>query len=285
MCSASVTMAPLDDLKSLYDRRGYVGPFAAFERRELERTGIVSVVGSLDKVPGWARNRHLDIPAIAEICRNESVISCVRKVLGPNLLMWRSNIFAISSGGKGLRWHQDIYRTLLDSPPGAANCSAQINFTDSTKLNTVSIIPGSHRWTDDELRERGYRMEPGSDRDAYGAPRWDVASGEEVLDVPMMAGEFFVFHPRLLHASADARWFRGAASELSLILRLRRRLLSKYANWSGKRSVRYSITLRIATVDTKVLPAAFVEVPARATAVLLAGTDTAGINRLGAWAT
>jgi hypothetical protein len=284
MCSAGLTTAPLDDLKSLYESRGYIGPFTAFEGSELERIGIVSLIGSLDKTRGWARNRHLDIPAIANVCRHEGVISCVRAVLGPNLLLWRSNIFAISSDGIGLGWHQDIYRTLIDSPPGAANCSAQINFTDSTKLNTVSVITGSHRWTDDELRERGYRMKAGSDRGAYGTPRWDIPSGEEVLDVPMMAGQFYVFHPRLLHASVRARWFRGAASERSVIPRLKQRLLSRYESWSGRGSVRYSITLRIATPNTKVRPAAFAEVPARATAVLLAGTDPSGINRLGTWA-
>ncbi|OLE96186.1 MAG: hypothetical protein AUG75_23475, partial [Cyanobacteria bacterium 13_1_20CM_4_61_6] len=266
----------MDNLKSHYDRKGYVGPFTAFERNELDQMGIVSLIASLDKTRGWARNRHLDIPVIAKLCRNEVIVSCVRAVLGPNLLLWRSNIFAIRSNGIGLGWHQDTYRTLLDCPPGAANCSAQINFTDSTRLNSVSIIPETHRLSDEDLRERAYRMKRGSDEGAYGTPNWEIPSDAGVVDLPMMAGQFYVFHPRLLHASVRARWFRGTADPRSLMPWLKQRLLSKYERWSRQSPIRYSITLRIATPDTKVLPAAFVEVPARATSVLFAGTDTSG---------
>jgi len=283
MLSAAVASKPYD-LKSEYDSNGYVGPFTAFERHEFARMGIVPLIESLEKTREWARNRHLDIPAIANLCRQERIISCVRAVLGPNLLIWRTNIFAVRSNGIGLGWHQDLYRTLLDCPPGAANCSAQINFTDSTKLNSVSVIPGSHRWSDEELRERAYRMKPGSDQGAYGTPNWEVPSNADVRDVRMMAGQFYVFHPRLLHASVRARWFRGTADPKSFAPRMKQRWLKKWETWSGQSAVRYSITLRIATPDTKVLPAAFVEAPTRATSVLFAGTDPCGINNLGPWA-
>src|SRR5262249_224340 len=162
---------------------------------------IISLIDSLDKVCRWGRNRHLDIPAIARICRSESVISRVRAVMGSDLLLWRSNIFAISARDRGFEWHQDEYRTLLRCPSGAAQCSVQINFSDSTKLNRVTIIPGTHRWTDDELRRRGYAMRLGSDGGQYGTPQWTVPTGIESLDMPMQAGQFYVFHPRLLHAS------------------------------------------------------------------------------------
>ncbi len=246
--------------------------------------GIRSLIDSLDKTQRWDRNRHLDIPAIANICRNESVISCVRAVVGPDLMLWRSNIFIVSSRDFGFEWHQDQYRTLLNSPPGAAQCSVQINFTGSTKLNTVTIIPGTHRWTDDELRQRGYRMRAGTDGGAYGTPQWKIPAGAQTLDMPMKAGEFYVFQPGLLHASVRARWLRGEERERSWIPRFKQRLHTAAERLSYRDSVRYSIALRIATPDTEVLPAAFAESPARATAVLLAGTDTGGINKLGKWA-
>jgi hypothetical protein len=127
-------------------------------------------------------------------------------------------------------------------------------------------------------------MKPGSDKGAYGTPNWEVPYNAEVRDVRMMAGQFYIFHPRLLHASVRARWFRGTADPKSLIPRMKQGWLKQYENWFGQSSVRYSITLRIATPNTKVLSAAFIEVPTRATSVLFAGTDTFGINRLGTWA-
>jgi chlorinating enzyme len=267
-------------LKAFYERNGYVGPLTAFDGDELERIGAISLINSLEREPHWDRNRHLDILPIANICRNENVVSCVRGVIGPDLLLWRSAIFAISSLERGLRWHQDLYRTLLNCGPGTNQCSVQINFTDSTPLNTVTIMPGSHRWTDEEMRMRGFGLRPGSDGGVYGTPQWDIPRGLETLDMSMKAGQFYVFHPRLLHASVRARWVRGEA----FIPRLVQWLRAGSEMLSGKDLIRYSISLRIATPDTEVLPAAFAQSPTRATSVLLAGTDTAAINSLGKWA-
>ncbi|GAC1305167.1 MAG: hypothetical protein NVSMB10_08820 [Steroidobacteraceae bacterium] len=247
------------ELKAFYDGNGHLGPITAFTRSELERMDLVRVVESLGKARGWARNRHLDVPAIAGVCRNESVLSCVRAVLGPNLLLWRSNLFAI--GDIGLPWHQDEYRTLLSTRLGGGHCSVQISFTDSTTINTVTLVPGTHRWTDDELRARGYVMTPGSGGGLYGTPQWTLPAATQTLDMPLQAGEFYIFHPRLMHASCVRRRRPDTGS-----------------------LVRYSIALRIATPDMKVLPAAFTESPARASSVLLAGVNTFGHNRLGTWA-
>jgi chlorinating enzyme len=268
-------------IMAFYGSNGYAGPFTAFKRSELERMGIIPLIVSLGGTRSWARNRHLDIPAIATICRNERVISCVRALLGPDLLLWRSNIFAI--GDIGLPWHQDEYRTLLNCPPGAAQCSVQINFTNSTKLNTVTVIPATHRWTDDELRQRGYEMRAGSDGGTYGTPRWRIPAGTQTLDMPMKAGQFYVFHPRLLHASVLRRRVRGEARERSWSSHPDEGLPTA-SEKRFRKDLRYSMALRIATPDTEVLPAAFAESPARATPVLLAGIDTTGINRLGTWA-
>lgn len=270
------------DLKNFYESNGYVGPLTAFEPAELDQIGVIPLINSLGRADQWARNRHLDIPAIANICRAERVVSCLREVIGPDLILWRTNIFAMSSLEGGLPWHQDEYRTLLKYPQGTKQCSVQINFTDSTALNTVAVIPQSHIWTDEELAQRGFAMRAGSDGGAYGAPNWDIPTGVETLDMLMKAGQFYVFHPRLLHASVRARWSNGAR-ERALVPRLAQRVQAASEVLSGKGLVRYSIALRIATPDTEVLPSAFVESPTRAASVLLAGIDAAGVNTLGTW--
>lgn len=273
------------DLRGLYEKQGYVGPLTAFPPEELERLGVIALISSFEATPDWARNRHLDSPLIARICQNETVLSCVRALLGPNLILWRSNIFAIASAGRGLGWHQDTYRTLLDSPPGAAQCSVQINFSDSTSLNAVSVIPGSHAWTDEVLQERGFHVRRTGDRGLYGTPYWDIPVRTATKKIFMTAGQFYVFHPRLLHASVRARWIRGARNEQSLGPRLLQRTMLAYETWRRKDPVRYSLTLRVATPETRVLPLAFQESPKRAGVVVLSGADTASINRLSRWAT
>jgi ectoine hydroxylase-related dioxygenase (phytanoyl-CoA dioxygenase family) len=223
--------------------------------------------------PGWLRNRHLDVPAVARLCQNPHVISRVRAILGPDLLLWRSNIFAISTHGEGLTWHQDEYRTLLDCADGSEQCSVQINLTDSTRFNCVSVVPGSHVWEPEDFERRGYRMMPGSDGGAYGGRMWFGPDDMDPVDVPMKAGQYYIFHPRLVHGSGAARqavlprWLRAASALVN-----------------RREALRCSIALRVVTPDARVLPAAFVESPTRAACVLLAGSDRAGINPLGTWA-
>jgi ectoine hydroxylase-related dioxygenase (phytanoyl-CoA dioxygenase family) len=267
------------DLESSYVENGYVGPFLAFEPEELRRLNVVPLIDALrhapdSKEPEWRRNRHLDTPTIARICQCERVLSHVRTLLGTDLLLWRSNLFAVASRDEGLAWHQDEYRTLIDCGSDGAHCSVQINFTDATRSNCVAIVPGSHRWTPDDFARRGYEMMPGSDGHGYGGRIWTAPGNAKSSVMRLRAGEFYVFHPGLLHASVQHRpatrpvaWLRSASSLLD----------------RGE-SVRYSIALRIATSGTKVLPAAFAESPTRASCVLLSGTDRAGTNPLGTWA-
>jgi chlorinating enzyme len=266
----------VEDLKLLYDDKGYIGPFTAFDRQELARLDVLRFINTGREGSDWKRNRHLDVPSVARLCQSEHVISRVRALLGPDLLVWRSNIFAISTRDEGLTWHQDEYRTLLDCGDGSEHCSVQINLTDSTRFNCVSVVPGSHRWEPEDFDRRGYRMMSGSDTSGYGGRIWFGPDDMVPVDVPMKAGQYYVFHPRLVHGSGAAR---------RAVLPFWLRTASGFANRVNRReALRCSIALRIATPDAKVLPEAFVESPTRAVCVLLSGTDRAGINPLGTWA-
>ena len=141
----SATASMTTDPKAFYEEKGYLGPLRAFDAEEFERIGVVSLIESWDKrEPSRNRNRHLDTAQIAKICQNERIRSIVQKVPDQeDLLLWRSNIFAVSSRAHGFSWHQDDYRMLLECPSAGAHCSVQLNFTDSTPTNCVSIIPGT----------------------------------------------------------------------------------------------------------------------------------------------
>ena len=244
----------MNAIKVFYEEHGYYGPVRAFEPEEL--ADELRTIFSLTSWPD-CRNRHLDVPAVAKVCTHARVVAVLRAVLGPDLVLWRSNIFAISPASYALPWHQDEYRGLLAVDDPALHCSAQMNLNDATPGNCVAIVPGSHRWCAEELYRRGY-----SSPDPHGAPTpvWNVPPGEPSLDVQLEAGEFYVFHPRLLHTSVLRAGTSAAAAP-----------------------ARYSIALRVATADTPVLPAAFDGTPTRASCVLLAGRDR-GANALGSWA-
>ena len=167
----------------------------------------------------------------------------------------------MSATHQNLPWHQDSYRALLE-PDGAPHCSVQINLTDASDGNCVAIVPGSHRWSTDDLEAGGYRIvrwnPDGTNVYAYTRP-----DREQSREIRMRAGQFFVFHPMLLHASIVRPNETPATPE---------------------EATRYAISLRITTPSAKVLPAAFTRSPSRERCVLLSGTDSGGRNALGTWA-
>ena len=253
----------MKDIERLYAENGYFGPSTAFDSSELECSEILPFVCSLTDGTGEHRNRHLDTPAVARICRSPQVVSTVQALLGPDLVLWRSNLFAVSTGGQGLPWHRDQYGGLIDCRNGASQCSVQINLSDSSRANCVAIVPGSHRWEDDELRDRGFDVVPGGSEGTEGNPVYRMADDARPVDMTMRSGQFYVFHPGLLHGST---------------------LRVDDSSDHTRDSVRYSIALRIATPDARVLPRAFARTPSRATCVLFSGRDTTGLNPLGSWA-
>jgi ectoine hydroxylase-related dioxygenase (phytanoyl-CoA dioxygenase family) len=166
-------------------------------------------------------------------------------ILGPELVLWRTNFFAIRQG-RGLPWHQDEYRTLLSDP--LAQVSIHLGITGATEANCIMVLPGSHRMTIEELADEGFNFIPGTDKGAYGAPNFwrDPSRSLNITRMLLRPGEFFVFHPRLIHASHD---------------------LTAPANDPRKAPLfpaalpppRVGFGLRITVPENEVLPAAFAE--------------------------
>ena len=133
-----------------FRERGYLGPFAAYEPDEMAeirdlleqrihqfREGL----GSAPTPRHNVRNRHLDLPLVAKICRHPALVERLAALLGPDLLLWRSNFF-IQSGlpDDGLPWHQDRYLTLLAEP--RTNLSAQFAITESSRETGHGVLAG-----------------------------------------------------------------------------------------------------------------------------------------------
>jgi non-heme Fe2+,alpha-ketoglutarate-dependent halogenase len=252
---------PLIRMSTPYEEQGYLGPIEALAPAELESSALLAFVRSIATGPDCL-NRHLDVPAVAAVCRSPKIVEAVRGVLGPDLVVWRSTLFSVSADNQRLPWHNDEYRALVDCTSGGAHCSVQINLTDSSQSNCVAIVPGSHRWDDAELERRGYGVVPPGDWNTEGVSFFTSPPEPPLLEMPLRAGQFYVFHPRLLHASIVRRAAGGDPVDVA----------------------RCSIALRIATTGAKILPKAFANSPSRATCVLLSGADRSGTNPLGTWA-
>jgi chlorinating enzyme len=250
-----------------FRQRGYLGPFAAYEpaqmadlREQLEPQvhQLPDGLGSAATPRHYVRNRHLDLPLVAKICRHPALVERLAALLGPDLLLWRSNFF-IQSGmpDDGLPWHQDRYLTLLAEP--RTNLSAQFAITESSRENCMVFLPGTHRLSREELRAKyGLEFQEGTEGGAYGTPRFHpVDPGRLPLEpIVMKPGEFVIFDEALLHASSIAE----------------------------RASKRIGLAVRVTVPQVRVLPEAFVEsLPLVHRCALLRGNNASGLNELSAW--
>jgi NAD(P)-dependent dehydrogenase (short-subunit alcohol dehydrogenase family) len=251
----------------VFSQRGYLGPFVAYEPAQMAefRDQLEPQVNQPPEGLGSAptprhnlRNRHLDLPLVAKICRHPALVERLAALLGPDLLLWRSNFF-IQSGlpDDGLPWHQDRYLTLLAEP--RTNLSAQFAITESSRENCMVFLPGTHRLSRDELCARyGLEFQEWSGGGAYGTPRFHPIDHRSLpLErIVMKPGQFVIFDEALLHASSVAE----------------------------RASQRIGLAVRVTVPQVRVLPEAFVEsLPLVYRCALLRGENAGGLNELSAW--
>lgn len=237
-----------------FRENGYLGPFPLLSRDEacaLERLILNGFNRNQFSVLKTGRNRHLDWKPIAAVCRIDTLIKSLETLLGPNLLLWRTQLF-YQGPERALPWHRDTYTNLLEGPQ--SNLSLHIAITPAAESNCVALIPGSHR--DHGTRVFGLEVNPGAA--AYGNTRF-VQTGAPPPEHKMILkrGEFFIFHPMMIH--------RTCYSE------------------NPSNSPRLALALRVVPPDVRVLPAAFSEVPSRRGVVVLAGEDVHGFSQLANW--
>jgi chlorinating enzyme len=159
-----------------------------------------------------SRDRHLDDPVMLKILTHPAVVERCAQLLGPDLLVWRSQYFQKDPQTLGTAFHQAaVY--LLDNMRTSSLEPVDINklfqltvwvaLTDCRVENgCMTVIPGSHReirpviaTTYDPNRKGGQR---------FGAKdiRIDYPIETSQIDtIEMKAGQYFIFSERVIHGS------------------------------------------------------------------------------------
>ncbi len=241
-----------------YRENGFIGPIKALEPSELEGVGesVVKELEAKNYSLASKRNRHLDWDIAKRLATHPAIVEVVTRLLGPDLILWRTNFFT-GRPGRGVRWHQDEYRTLLADPGN--QISLHLGITAAPPDNCVMVIPGSHRLSRDELLGQGFNFMQGTDEDGYGAPNYwrTPASPNHPVKMVLRPGEFFAFHPLLMHGSVDAtRPPDVQPAREGMAQRLRKRLAGLGAKAPPPR---VGMGLRVTVPGNDVLPAAFAE--------------------------
>lgn len=178
-----------------WERRGLVGPIGVLTREDAARIGRVFREQYARSGIAATRNRHVDLPVLADLCSNPALWPPAHAILGDALLLWRTNMFL---GNPRLPWHEDRHARLFAGE--AFSLSMLLAIEDSPPENCTLAVPGSHGLTPEEKEDRyGITAMP----QAGGNVRYagDVAAGFSEPQ-PLRAGEMVLFHPGLLHASS-----------------------------------------------------------------------------------
>lgn len=270
-----------------FEENGFWGPLDALSpsemepiKLEVEKEFLRAQQAQKMSIP-ITRNRHLNWSVAAKLCSTQAMVSTVTKILGNDLILWRSNLFAIPKN-TGLAWHRDEYLTLLSEP--SQQISVHLAISESTEDNCVCLLPGTHKMKPAELIEMGLQKIEGTDKDVYGAPNYTRSSALAIEPVKMLLkpGQYFLLHPSIVHASSGRTTESANADNNNTGFT---RWKPQFSNFSLPYSGRLALGIRITIPSVRVFSAAFKEtLPRIDKCVLLSGSNQNGVNELGNWA-
>jgi len=232
-------------IRDFWDR-GFAGPFKLLEREEMlamaprmwrlfeteSRTyprDSYTYVGSTTKGPDGAeinnetyarkglnaRDKHLEDDELMSLYAHPAIVERMAQLLGPDLLLWRSQFFPKYPGMGGTGWHQatsylnETFRTATLTPKNLRKLfqlTAWVAITDSTVKNgCMRFIPGTHReLLPMEVEEYDPVKHAGNKHDRFGTKVMRPALGEiekHAVNLEMKAGEFVIFSERTMHGA------------------------------------------------------------------------------------
>jgi hypothetical protein len=184
-----------DDQRGRYHQDGLVFPVRVLSPEEVGRyrRACDELEARLGGKPRTieVRQMHLHFPWAYELAAHPRVLDAVEDLLGPDLLVWATELFAKhpQDSAVSIGWHRD--RPYMGFAAGATT-TAWIALSDSTAANgCLRAVPGPQRHSARPPRRAGAAAVP-------------VDEGA-VVDVRLEAGEMSLHDADVLHGSGPNR--------------------------------------------------------------------------------
>lgn len=200
-----------DDIRFFFEN-GYVKPFDAFTEDEMRAfSGEIDVARKLPS-PHYDfvtdRDHHLSLPTMMDLIRRPAIVERCAQLLGPDLLLWRSQFFYKPPGGDSIQWHQAstyLVEDYLDAAliPPERNELFQLTIwvavDPATKENgCLRVIPG----TADGIRTIIFGAGDESFYEANYAMDYDFSKTAPHV-IEMRPGQALIFSERTIHGSGE----------------------------------------------------------------------------------
>ena len=162
-----------------------------------------------------ARDKHLEDGALLDLYAHPAIVERIAQLLGPDLLLWRSQFFPKYPGMGGTGWHQatsylnETMRVATLTPPHLDELfqlTVWIAVTDSTLENgCLRMIPGTHReLLPMSVEEYDPVKHAANKSDRFGTKILrpsDAINEGDAVNLVMKAGEFIIFSERVMHGA------------------------------------------------------------------------------------
>ncbi len=192
-----------------FHKNGFIGPLRAMSEEEMGvfRKRIEPILNQRSDAFGkkTVRDRHLDEPFIRDLFRRPEITERVAQLLGPDLMVWRSQVFNQKPGASSIEWHQastymaENFRVPILIPRDKNDLfqlTIWIAIDEATVENgCMYFLPGTH----DKIRT----IIRGGDSQFYQSKftlNYDI-NPKAIVHMPLKPGEFVIFSERVIHGS------------------------------------------------------------------------------------
>jgi len=185
---------------SKFDDQGFVAPMFALSTDEAEHYRLRLKRASAEQPEISQRvlkmKSHLVFGCLDELVRLPAILDVVESLLGPDILVWTSSLFAkMAASPDYVSWYQDMAYWGLDPPEIV---TAWVALTDSKPDNVcMRVVPGTHK----------FDVVPHND--TFSANNM-LSRGQEVavevdevvtVDIELNPGEMSFHHAKIVHGS------------------------------------------------------------------------------------
>jgi non-heme Fe2+,alpha-ketoglutarate-dependent halogenase len=196
------------DIKLFYTQ-GFLGPFDAFSHDEMMdfKREVLALENEKSKTYGWAtpRDRHFESPRLWNYMKSPAITERCAQLLGPDLLVWRSQYFYKGPKSPAIQWHQastfmvEDYQDPGIFPPDRSEIfqlTVWVAIDDATpERGCLRFARGTHN----RIRAIKFGGEEGFYKAAY---TFDFDERvEDCVELPVTAGQFIIFTERCIHGS------------------------------------------------------------------------------------
>lgn len=185
---------------SKFDSQGFVAPLAVLSHDEAEHYRL-RLERATAAQPGISQRvlkmkSHLVFGCLDELVRLPAILDAVESLLGPDILVWTSSIFAKTAASPDyVSWHQDMAYWGLE-PPGIV--TAWVALTDSRPDNgCMRVVPGTHK-LDIVPHSDTFAANNMLSRGQEAAVEVDEAAA---VDIELNPGEMSFHHAKIVHGS------------------------------------------------------------------------------------